>query len=154
PLNEEIKELVVDTSTAVSSQVAAAKKKYPNIRLLRELVIESSNRIEGAKTVKLRSNLKDAYDINVHTEMFRELKEALPELYKNIVKLSLIQGTYQTSVSISNVIPLEDRAEVIAPLIKSLSLDNTLDSFSKGGFQRNNWKDEDIFHRFVHTFWA
>jgi predicted NAD-dependent protein-ADP-ribosyltransferase YbiA (DUF1768 family) len=154
PLNTEIKALLVDAGTSVADQLAVAKREHPEIALLKDLQIVSSDRIEGAKSIKLKANLKSAYDENLYTEMFRELKASLPKLYNDIVKLSILQGTYQSAISISNVIPIEDRSAIISPIIKTLQADASLEAFSKGAFQRNNWKDEDVFHEIAPKFFS
>jgi hypothetical protein len=154
PLNTEIKTLLVDNGTSVADQLAVAKKEHPEIRLLKELEIVSSDRIDGAKSLKLKANLKTAYDENLYTEMFRELKASLPRLYNDIVKLSILQGSYQTAISISNVIPLEDRAAIISPIINTLNADGSLNAFAQGAFQRNNWRDDDVFRSVAPKFFA
>lgn len=154
PLNTEIKALLVDAGTSVADQLAGAKKEHSEIALLKDLEITSSDRIEGAKSIKLKANLKTSYDENLYTEMFRELKASLPKLYNNIVKLSILQGTYQSAISIANIIPIEDRAAIISPIIKSLNADKSLDAFAQGAFQRNNWRDDDIFHTISPKFFS
>jgi hypothetical protein len=77
----------------------------------------------------------------------RELRDnpSTTELYNNIVKLSILQGTYQTGISIKNIIPIEDYSKIIAPIIAPLVSNDSLLSFAQGAFQRNNWKDDKIF---------
>jgi predicted NAD-dependent protein-ADP-ribosyltransferase YbiA (DUF1768 family) len=59
--------------------------------------------------------------------------------------LSILQGTYQTGISIKNIIPIEDYSKIIAPVIAPLVSNDSLLSFAQGAFQRNNWKDDKIF---------
>lgn len=151
-LNTQISALLVNTETAVANQLLEAKQKYPNNRILKELEVANSPVPQSAQSMKLNTNLKNVYDQNIHTEMFRELKELLPELYNNIVKLSLLQGVGQTSISFSDVIPLEDRAAVITPIINTLVPSEDLSAFYKGAFYRNNWKDPNIFHNMEPRF--
>ena len=146
-LNSEIKALLVDAGTSVASQLAEAKRKNPGLTILNDLQVVSSDRVDGAKSIKLLANNKDAYDENLYTGYMRELRDnpSTTELYNNIVKLSILQGTYQTGISIKNIIPLEDYSKIIAPIIAPLVSNDSLLSFAQGAFQRNNWKDDKIF---------
>jgi predicted NAD-dependent protein-ADP-ribosyltransferase YbiA (DUF1768 family) len=146
-LNSEIKALLVDAGTSVASQLAEAKRNNPGLTILNDLQVVSSDRVDGAKSIKLLANNKDAYDENLYTGYMRELRDnsSTTELYKNIVKLSILQGTYQTGISIKNIIPIEDYSKIIAPVIAPLVSNDSLLSFAQGAFQRNNWKDEKIF---------
>jgi len=146
-LNSEIKAVLVDAGTSVASQLAEAKRKNPGLTILNDLQVVSSDRVDGAKSIKLLANNKDAYDENLYTGYMRELRDnpSTTELYNNIVKLSILQGTYQTGISIKNIIPIEDYSKIIAPVIAPLVSNDSLLSFAQGAFQRNNWKDEKIF---------
>jgi hypothetical protein len=146
-INEKIKPLLVDVNTSVANQLAEAKIKYPNVRILNDLEIESSSREGGAKTVKLNVNLKDAYDENLYTGMMAELRDNpnTKELFNNLVTLSLLQGTYQSAVSIKNIIPIEDYSAAISPLISSLQPTLDVKAFKdNGSFQRTNFRDDEI----------
>jgi hypothetical protein len=90
-------------------------------------------------------NVKDAYDENLYTEMMRELRDnpQTRDLYYDIVMLSILQGTYQSAISIKNIIPVEDFSENIKQVFENLSDSETLDAFAQNGsFQKNNWKDD------------
>jgi predicted NAD-dependent protein-ADP-ribosyltransferase YbiA (DUF1768 family) len=153
PLNTEIEALVV-ANTSVADQLAQAKKRHPEMKILNELQVVSSDRIGGAKSVRLRANLKDAFDTDMYTDMMRELKLVEPDLYNGLVKLSLLQGTYQTAISIRNIIPIEDLSPMIKPVIDSLSSTEEIKNFSKGAFYRNNWKDNTIVPTVQPKFFA
>jgi hypothetical protein len=58
--------------------------------------------------------------------------------------LSILQGTYQSAVSIKNIIPVEDFSKIIKPIIDNLEATPDVQMFSKGMFQKNNWKDDAI----------
>jgi hypothetical protein len=58
--------------------------------------------------------------------------------------LALLQGTYQSPLSINNIIPLEDYSKEIKPIINNLIDDADTEYFANGMFQKNNWKDEQI----------
>lgn len=144
-LNTEIKALVVD-NTSVADQLAQAKKRHPEMKILNELQVVSSDRIEGgAKSIRLRANLKDAFDTDMYTDMMRELKVVEPELYNGLLKIALLQGTYQSSISIRNIMPLEDFAPLVKKVIDPLTSTEDIKSFSTSGvFHRNNWKDNTV----------
>jgi hypothetical protein len=146
-INTEIKELLVEKGKSVADKLAAAKKDHPEVTILKDLKVESSDRADGAKTIKLAANIKEAYDENYYTGLMREMRDnpATKDLYYDIVNLSLLQGTYQSAVSIKNIIPIEDFSDSIAPIISTLVADTDVQAFSEGWFQRNNWKDSDIW---------
>jgi len=146
-LNKEVEALLVNASTSVAAKLEQAKKDFPNNQLLKDLQVTSSPRMDSAKTVKLAVNLKEAYDENLYTGYMRELRDnpATRDLYYDIVMTSILQGTYQSAISIRNIIPIEDFSETVAPVIQSLVSDPTIEAFSKSAwFERNNWNDEDV----------
>jgi predicted NAD-dependent protein-ADP-ribosyltransferase YbiA (DUF1768 family) len=148
-ISSEIKSLMIDAETSVVTKLANAKRRYPELGILDRIDIEGSSVMEGgAKTVKLVVNNKEAYDEDVHIGMFRELRDYNTEtnsLYNDIVKLAILQGTYQSSVSIKNVIPIEDYSAIVAPIIAPLVVNEDVKSFADGYFQRNNFKDSDVW---------
>jgi len=147
-LNSEIRELAVDLRTSVARQLAEAQKKFPNVKILNDLTVSTSDKLEGgAKTVTLKANPKDAFDENTYIEMMRELRDnpETRDLYYDIVSLSILQGSYQSAVSIKNIIPVEDYAAAISETINTLSNSPELEIFSKEAwFQKNNWKDDAV----------
>ena len=152
-INSRIAELSI-SGNSVAVQLEAAKIKYPDVKILKDLEVRSSPRVDGAKTIKLKVNLKEAYDENLYTEMMRELKNIDPTLYDNIINLVILQGTYPSPVSIKNIIPIEDYAAKIKPIIDKLTASLDIVAFSKGWFQRNNWKDEVIMYTYKPKFKA
>jgi hypothetical protein len=149
-INSKIEDLIVGIDAEIPGQLAIAKEKYPQLRILRDLEIVSTDRNQEFRTnsIKLKANIKEAYDENLYTEAMRELRDfpATNALYKNIVTLSFLQGTYQSPISIANIIPIEDRAEILAPIFDTLKIEN-YKFFTDSAFQRNNWKDEDVFRK-------
>lgn len=148
-ISSEIGKLMLDDATSVATKLAEIKAKYSDIAILNRLDIQSSPAMEGgAKTVKLTVNNKEAYDEDVNIGMFRELRDYNSEtnsLYKDIVKLAILQGTYQSALSIKNVIPIEDYSAIVAPIIAPLIVDADVQAFADGYFQRNNFKDSEIW---------
>lgn len=152
-INGIIDSLLVN-NTSVASLLASAKKEYPQLRILQDLEPVSSGRLQGATSIRLKVNLKEAYDENLYTDYMRELKEVAPGLYNDIIKLSILQGTYQSAISIKNIVPIEDYSKIVANLIKELVVDEDVQAFLNGAFQRNNWKDVDVFKTIYPKFFA
>lgn len=148
-ISSEINALMLNDVTSVATRLAEIKAKYSDIAILDRLDIQSSPAMEGgAKTVKLTVNNKEAYDEDVNIGMFRELRDYNSEtnsLYKDIVKLAILQGTYQSALSIKNVIPIEDYSAIVAPIIAPLIVDADVQAFADGYFQKNNFKDSEIW---------
>ena len=145
-LNAELKSLLIDPETSIAGQLAEAKQAHPEMDILNALTITSAGREGGAKTVKLKVNLKDAYDENLYTGMMRELRDnpATRDFYYDLVTMSILQGTYQTANTIKNIIPIEDYSAMLDNVMSTLRADKTLDAFANGIFERNNWQDESI----------
>lgn len=149
-LSDRTRQLLIDPYTAVVTELAKARKAYPDMQILQQLTQAASTRVGGAKSVKLKANLKDSFDENLYTDMMRELRDnpATTALYNNLVDLAILQGTYQSAISIKNIIPIEDYAKKVEDAINSAASDLNLTNFSKfGAFERNNWKDESVFKK-------
>jgi hypothetical protein len=141
-----LKELLVDSETAVADRLMALKQKYPNLQILKDLAIDASERPDGAKTVKLIANIKEAYDENLYTGYMRELRDFNDEtfaFYKDLVLLSISQGTYQSPVTFRNIVPIEDYSEIVTPVVSALASDESLAAF-QSSFSKNNFKDDTI----------
>jgi hypothetical protein len=132
-------------SDSVASRLLKLKAKYPSSNLLSNLVPVSSPQEDGPVTVALKVKPTEAIDIDRYTGMMRELKEQEPEFYNDLVRLSVLQGTLETNLSIASIIPVEDRAAIIAPVIDVLQPSSELEAFNKEGlFYRNNFSDDRI----------
>jgi hypothetical protein len=141
---EDIKNLFTGNNS-VASRLLKLKGKYPSSNLLSNLVPVSSLQEDGPVTVALKVKPTEAIDIDRYTGMMRELKEQESEFYNDLVKLSVLQGTLETNLSISSIIPVEDRAKIIAPVIDVLQSSSELEAFNKEGlFYRNNFSDDRI----------
>ena len=128
---------------SVASRLLKMKEqeRYPSI--LNYLVPFSSLQENGPVTVALKVKPEDAIDINRHIGMMLELKEQEPQFYNDLVKLSVLQGTFETNLSIASIIPVEDRAAYIAPIINTLKPSEQLETFHREGlFYRNNFTDD------------
>ena len=151
-----ISRLLVEGGDVLVDRLAVLKVKYPNLQILKDLVPATSIRIDGAKSIELKANLKDAYDENLYTGMMRELRDSgnleLNEFYHDLVTLSILQGTLQSPISIKNIIPIEDYSAQIKDIIAPLTVDEDVRNFNKGAFQRNNWKNDDVFEEYEPRF--
>jgi hypothetical protein len=154
-IREMIGPFLVDSQTSIVNKLEQAKQKYPSNQLIQDLSPVPSNREQGAKTITLKANIKDAYNENLYTGMMRELRDSknpdLRELYNDIVNVSILQGTGQSAISIRNIIPVEDYAQKIAPIFQQLKADDMLKSFENAMFERNNFRNSDIFQDFKPT---
>jgi hypothetical protein len=91
----------------------------------------------------------------MYVGMMRELRDYnddLEQLYKDLIYVSILQGTYQSSISIKNVIPIEDYSVIVQPIIVSLADDGDLAAFAEGMFHANNFKNDDIMPVFQPRF--
>ena len=150
-----VKELVTGKNS-IATRVFEAKAKYPDVKILDELVGDDSGVYDGTKTIRLKANIKDAYEENLLIGYMREMKAVpqLRDLYDDIVKVSIVQGNYQSAVSIKNIVPLEDYARIVSPIIETLTIDDNIRNFAKlNWFQRNNFKDQDAVMKITPTFW-
>ena len=151
-IREMIGPFLVNSQTSIVNKLEQAKQKYPSNQLLQDLTPVPSDREQGAKTITLKANIKDAYSENLYTGMMRELRDSknpdLRELYNDIINVSILQGTSQSSISIRNIIPVEDYAQKIAPIFQQLKADDQLKSFENAMFERNNFRNSDVFQEF------
>jgi hypothetical protein len=142
-----LQEQLTDDKQSVAQMLVKASKEFPGVQILEDLEVDSSGRIGGAQTIKLKVNDKLAYTENMYTGMMRELRDnpSTNSLYKGIVRLAILQGTYQSPISIKNIIPIEDYSAHITPILAGLEVDDDIRAFAKSyEFQRNEWKDNDI----------
>ena len=142
-----LQEQLVDDKKSVAQMLVKAKRDFPGVQILEDLEVDSSGRVGGAQTIKLKVNDKIAYSENMYTGMMRELRDN-PDtnaLYKGIVRLAILQGTYQSPISIKNIIPVEDYSKHITPILAGLKVDDEIRAFAKANeFQRNEWQDNDV----------
>jgi uncharacterized protein YaaR (DUF327 family) len=153
--NLDIKELLIDETTAVATKLSEARKKFPNMQILQDLYLRSSDRKDATKSVQLAVNLKETYDNNLYIEYMRELRDnpETTDLYEGIVKVAILQGTYTSPISIKNIIPIEDYARQITPIINSLTADARLNGFADlASFQKNKFKDTSITPQYLPRF--
>ena len=137
-----IDDLVIGKNN-IAVQLAKLQDKYVSSELLSNLEPRFSNHEGGAVTVSLKVKPKDAASVNRYIGLMRELKAYEPEFYNNLLLVNLLQGTYETKININKIVPLEDRAEIIAPVINSnYSFENIKDFARNGVFFRTNFSDD------------
>jgi len=142
-----LQQQLVSEKDSVAQMLVKAKKDFPGVQILEDLEVDSSGRVGGAQTIKLKVNDKLAYTENMYKGMMRELRDdpRTNALYKGIVRLAIIQGTYQSPISIKNIIPVEDYAKHITPILAGLEVDDDIRAFAKSNeFQRNEWQDNEV----------
>jgi alkylated DNA repair dioxygenase AlkB len=147
--------LLINPKSSVATKLERAKIRYPFIQILKELQVTPSDRIDGAKSIQLRVNDKSAESENLNQEMMRELRdynEETKELYNDIISVAILQGSYQSAISIKNIIPIEDYSAIVAPVVASISSTESLKAFSEGFFERNNFDDPLIMPRVIPFF--
>ena len=152
---DNLQKQLVDDKESVAQMLVKAKKEFPGVQIIEDLEIDSSGRIGGAQTIKLKVNDKIAYNENMYAGMMRELRDdpRTNELYKGIVKLAILQGTYQSAISIKNIIPVEDYSSHITPILAGLRVDDEIRAFATSNeFQRNEWQDDDVVPVLMPTF--
>jgi len=149
----DINELTASVES-VANRIRKAKGQHPEVKMLQLFITEAPDRPGAPKTIALRSNPKEAFDENLHIGYMREMRDnpATADLYKDVVKIAILQGTYQSAVSIKNIVPLEDYAKVVSPIISPLQVDEDIRNFARGRkFERSNWKDENVVPRVTPT---
>ena len=154
-INEDILPLIADTETSIASQLARAKEEHPTIQILQDLESTNNAKVDGPKSVKLKANISgDAAAENIYIGMMRELRDnpSTTDLYNNLVKVAILQGMYKSPISLGNIIPIEDFSKHITPIISTLNADGDLENFTKGWFQRNNFKDPTVFTKIEPKF--
>jgi hypothetical protein len=132
---------------SVAVKLEEDKQKYPNVQILQDLVVVSAERPNSPKTIKLKANIKEAYDENMYIGMMRELRDNpdTNQLFKDLIKVAIIQGTYQSAVSIKNIVPIEDYSAEVKNIVNTAVVDTNVQEFANNNwFQRNNWKNPDI----------
>lgn len=150
------KDIFVPELTTGNSSIAVkyeeALAKFPESTILNALQVVPGKTKNAPVTIKLKVNTKDAFDENVYTDLMRGLRDNpdTADFYKSLVRISIAQGTYRTAVSIKNVIPIEDYADVVSNLVRNAEVDDNVINFQKNNwFQRNNFRDEAVAPRVV-----
>lgn len=158
-LNNRMKELLVDTQTAISTKIMFLKKRLSideklaksdladNI-FLKELMPLAKNKKAEVKNLMVAHKVFDAFTSDTYTGALRELRDnpITKELYGDLIRLSFLQsGISNSPISFHKFIPSEDYASAIAPILGRIdTLDNLQEFVDLGMFFRNNWNNTDV----------
>jgi len=154
--NIDVKAILVDDETALANKLVKAKNKNLGVKMINDLIVTSRGIVGGAKSVKLRANLREAYDENLYTGYMREMRDnpETADLYKELVTTIILQGTYTSPISLKNIIPIEDYAAEVSNIMSTVTADKIAQNFATNNyFQRNNWNDSDVVPRFKPQMW-
>ena len=75
----------------------------------------------------------------------RDYNTELNEFYNNLIRVAILQGNSQSAISFKNIIPVQDYAKIITPIINNIVPGARLDNFTKSMFERNNFTNENVF---------
>jgi hypothetical protein len=154
--NIDVKAILVDDDTALANKLVKAKNKNLGVKMINDLIVTSRGIVGGAKSVKLRANLREAYDENLYTGYMREMRDnpETADLYKELVTTIILQGSYTSPISLKNIIPIEDYAAEVSNIMSTVTADKIAQNFATNNyFQRNNWNDSDVVPRFKPQMW-
>jgi hypothetical protein len=154
--NIDVKAILVDDETALANKLVKAKNKNLGVKMINDLIVTSRGIVGGAKSVKLRANLREAYDENLYTGYMREMRDnpETADLYKELVTTIILQGSYTSPISLKNIIPIEDYAAEVSNIMSTVTADKIAQNFATNNyFQRNNWNDSDVVPRFKPQMW-
>jgi alkylated DNA repair dioxygenase AlkB/predicted NAD-dependent protein-ADP-ribosyltransferase YbiA (DUF1768 family) len=141
-----VKELTSGPNS-VAVKLEKARAANPNLQILKDLQIVPGKSKNAPSTVKLSVSKLDAAEENMYANMMRGLRDeaSTRDLYNDLVKLSIVQGTYRTAASIKNIIPIEDYARMVTDSVKNANVDDSVKRFKQYAFfQRNNFRDVNI----------
>ena len=153
--SSDIEKLTTNVETSITRQLNSLKESRPDLEILKHLEQISSNRVNGAKTITLVGNTKDAYDQNLFTEYMRELRddEETNDFYYDLITAAILQGSEQSPISFRNIIPVEDYSALTAAALTKIATYSDLIEFKEvNAFERNNWKNDEIFKEFTPMF--
>jgi tyrosine-protein phosphatase YwqE len=145
----DMQELLVDKDS-VADRVLKYKESRKDLKILEKLsVVFRENVEDSVKTVKLNSKLNNAFDENALTGYMREMRNdtdpKVRELYNDLIKVIITQGSVMSSSSLKRIVPLEDYADIIAPIMKNLVYDEDIANFARSNwFQKNMYFDRDV----------
>ena len=129
---------------SVITKFQEAVVSHPDMKILQDLEVIPGKTIVAPATIALKVSPETAADKNRYTEGFRELRDNAEtnDLYNGLVKLAILQGTYKTSVSFREVVPIEDISTEITKAVNAPGVEERLrDYYKNARFQRTNFND-------------
>jgi hypothetical protein len=145
-----VKRILIDNATSAARTLTHLQLKYKNeVPILNDLEVVSGKNHEGFKTIRLNVNIKQAYDENYYTGLMRQMRDFNQEtnnFYNELILVAILQGTKRSKVSIKNILPIEDYASKVTPIINDISLNGLPvdQAYSKGMFLRNHWTNDNL----------
>ena len=151
-LSDEIFSLVADETTSVANRLTEAAREYPQFKALQDLIAVSEYRGKNStSSVAYKVPSNEAIDENLRIYGMLELKDFPPttQLYWDIIKISILQGTYRSAITIKNSIPVEDYSQSISQIFSTLKATEDLEWFVDNKlFEKNNWNDPNVTKRY------
>ena len=157
-INQSVANVLLGTQTkaSVAKQIIAFADKvnadvnhplHKNV-IMNNIKLKSNDKAGKVDNLYIAGLENKIYDQNQIIYGFRELKNKIEDksLYGNLVRLAVIQsGLSNSPISFTNLLPVEDFAEVYSATLSKLeNMDNLDDFYKLGVFQRNNWNNSDI----------
>ena len=143
-------EKLVYGENSVINKFQKAVEDYPDIKILQDLEVIPGKTIVAPATIAFKVSPETSADVDRYTEGFRELRDnpATNDLYNDLLKLSILQGTYRTAVSFKEAMPQEDVSAEITKAVNTPGVENNLEDFYKNArFQKTNFNDSDVAPR-------
>ena len=153
----DLKSLFVDEN-AVADRLLKIRAEHPELRILDYFAVVSSE--DGnTKSIRLRRAADTSFDENMLIGYMREMRnntdQEINNLYNDMVKIAIAQGSYRTPNSFKHIVPLEDYAKIVSPIMKNIVVDDDIRSFSDTNwFQRNYFNDADVAVEHYPAFWG
>ena len=135
---------------SVINKFQQAVVSHPDMKILQDLEVIPGRTIVAPATIALKVSPETAADKNRYTEGFRELRDNAEtnDLYKDLVKLAILQGTYKTVTSFREVVPIEDISTEITKAVNAPGVEERLrDYYKNARFQRTNFSDPTVAPR-------
>ena len=135
---------------SVINKFQQAVVSHPDMKILQDLEVIPGKTVVAPATIALKVSPESAADKNRYTEGFRELRDNAEtnDLYKGLVKLAILQGTYKTSASFREVVPIEDISTEITKAVNAPGVEERLrDYYKNARFQRTNFSDPTVAPR-------
>lgn len=150
PLGIYIKRLLTDDVNGAAYKLKDIKDD-PDNTLNQNYAIASLSYMIGEQegqvsNLRLKLPTKDIFSQNAFIQGMEELKDIDIELYRGIVFASVLQsGTYKSYMSFTDLLPLQDFAAMINPILDQVRDDESLEWFNTNSlFLKNNWQDKDF----------
>ena len=150
-LSEKLQSVLINADTDAAHRLKTIKDNTSNPLnknyAIQQLKYDMGNQVGEANNVTLKLNGKDVFAMNQFINSMRELKDADKRLYNFITMAAILQsGTYKSSISFTDLLPLEDFAAIVNPIVRNLDSIGEFSIFGdKNLFLRNNWGKRDGF---------